>query len=107
MRGLSLNPGEPILGQVGERSPMNRLAERAITTLEPQVFNARELLDEDGLQLVAVGIRASVLVPIARGAEVLGLLAIGNSTGEPITPAVITLLQSLPTRPPSRSRTHV
>ena len=39
-------------------------------------------------------LRGAAPAPIARGAEVLGLPAIGNSTGEPIAPAAITLLQS-------------
>ncbi len=68
-------------------------------TRAPYVFNFYEGLsagaDPDYENaMTAIGFRSRALVPIARGETMLGYLGVANLTGEPITPAAVTLLQS-------------
>jgi len=96
IRGMAVTTGESILLDVGQASPINQSPElnRYLRTREPSVFNWQDLNEEQRTRVAASGVRSVAFAPIWPGEAILGLLSVSNANGEPITPAMVSVLKS-------------
>ncbi len=96
IRGMAVMPGESIPLEVGQASPINQSPElnRYLRTREPSVFNWQDLNEEQRTRVAASGVRSLAFAPIWPGEPILGLLTVSNANGEPITPAMVSVLKS-------------
>jgi signal transduction histidine kinase len=92
MRGQSLAPGDAIDADIGHRRPVSSMSQ-FFETRQPTILGEADLRAR-GSSGIALGVRAAGHVPIFRGDAALGSLSVANSTGAPITPEAIALLQS-------------
>ncbi len=96
IRGQSMPVDSGVRPMRGMRVPVSERYRRAARSRQPVLWK-RSDASADAVEeefWFASGIAAVAGVPISRGDEVLGFLNLGNSTGDPIPPAAVALLQS-------------
>jgi signal transduction histidine kinase len=94
-RGQSTAPGETMEADVGGRRPLTGWRGRVVRTRQPWVASEEELKANRPQGFAALtNVKALGIVPLLRGETALGVFSIINSTGVPITPEVVALLQS-------------
>ena len=90
--------GRGLIGTALSRTPIVGSFAHVRESRQAFVFNEgdRNDFEDDDYQrqLTAAGLVGRALVPIARGAVMLGYIAIGNASNRRVTPAVVALLQS-------------
>jgi GAF domain-containing protein len=96
IHGQAANDDSGINTLRGTRVRMTERFRGAARSRQPVFWNRSDSSQADAEEefWLSVGIAAVAAVPISRGDEVLGFLNIGNSTGDPIPPAAVALLQS-------------
>ena len=96
VRGQSMADDSGVRQVLGTRLPMSERFRNAAQSGQPFWWNRSEASGADAEEefWLASRIAAVAAVPISRGDEVVGFLNLGNSTGAPIPPAAVALLQS-------------
>ncbi len=90
--------GDPGMEAIGWRRPLEGGLKQAVQSRRPFTIPADDIqaMSPDHRAVAdRLGFRSAAITAIVHGDAVLGLLGIGSPAGAPITPEVLTLLQSL------------